>query len=192
MAPIIRKGGLAQALRDVQQERKLRDPVYLVCVGTDCSTGDAFGPLVGSFLRDAGYPYVIGTLDRPCDSSTLQEQLRELPADGSVLAVDSVVGRSVGYFQLLQEPLEPGKSLGKPLPKVGDASLLGIVCPNRSNPYTALQSASLHLVLSMAKEAASAILYTFGSPEYADAAQRLDSQLITQVLPAQADRNRQE
>jgi hypothetical protein len=51
--------------------------------------------------------------------------------------------------------------MGKPLPRVGDASLLAVVCRNTDNPYRALQSASLHLVMGMARQAATAIKTAF-------------------------------
>jgi len=165
MASIVRGDGLQRQLRAAVASFRGEGPVYCLCVGTDRSTGDAFGPLVGSLLQEAGYPYIIGTLDRPCDSETLAGRLKEVPAGAPVLAVDSAVGESVGFFQLSAEPLAPGKSLGKPLPKVGQASLCGIVCPNRANPYSALQTASLQLVLGMADEAARAIRHALGGRE---------------------------
>ena len=165
MAGIVTGEGLHRELEVAAEALGGEGPVYCVCVGTDRSTGDAFGPLVGSLLEQAGYPYVIGTLERPCDSDTLIERLKELPPQARVLAVDSAVGASVGYYQLSRGPLSPGRSMGKPLPKVGQASLFGIVCPNRANPYSALQTASLHRVLGMAGEAARAILQAFGGGE---------------------------
>lgn len=170
MAHIVRKEGLVKELGKLRERFAWTEPVYCVCVGTDRSTGDSFGPLVGSLLQAAGYPHVIGTLDRPCDSVTLTARLTEVPQGAPVLAIDCVVGQSVGFFQLSPHPLEPGKSLGKPLPKVGGASLLGIVCLNRANPYTALQSASLHQVLRMAADASNAILEAFGTADSAQSA----------------------
>ncbi|WP_058303175.1 spore protease YyaC [Gorillibacterium timonense] len=191
MAPIIRKEGLVQELVKFKERFASGNPVYCICVGTDQSTGDAFGPLVGSLLQYAGYPNVIGTLERPCDSDTLTACLNEVPEGACVLAIDSVVGRSVGFYQLEPHPLAPGSSLGKPLPKIGVASLLGIVCLNRSNPYTALQTASLHRVLGMAAGASQAILEAF-DPDPAGSFHPLSQEEpIGVLLHTVADRNRQ-
>lgn len=135
--------------------------LVFLCVGSDRSTGDAFGPLVGSLLQEAGYPHVIGTLAEPCDSDNLLERVAGLPPGVPVLAIDCCVGTAVGCYQLRSGPLSPGKFMGKPLPEVGDASLLAVVCRNTDNPYRALQSASLHLVMGMARQAVAAIQTTF-------------------------------
>ena len=137
-------------------------PPQVICIGTDRSTGDAFGPLTGMYLREAGYPSVFGTLDDPWDSETLVQRLAGLPREGFTLAVDCCVGSEVGKFRVQNRPLEPGKSMGKPLPPLGSAALLGIVAPNRGNPYSMLQTASLHLVMTMARQAADAIMRTYG------------------------------
>jgi putative sporulation protein YyaC len=135
--------------------------LVFLCVGSDRSTGDAFGPLVGSLLQEAGYPHVLGTLAEPCDSDNLLERVAGLPSGLPVLAIDCCVGTAVGCYQLHPGPLSPGKFMGKPLPRVGDASLLAVVCRNTDNPYRALQSASLHLVMGMARQAATAIKTAF-------------------------------
>ncbi|WP_040949934.1 spore protease YyaC [Gorillibacterium massiliense] len=133
----------------------------IVCVGTDRSTGDAFGPLIGTFLREAGYPRVFGTLDDPWDSSNLAQRVTSLPHADFILAVDCCVGAELGKFRVQNRPLEPGKSMGKPLPSLGTAALLGVVAPNYGNPYSMLQTASLCLVMEMARLAAAAILAAY-------------------------------
>ena len=152
---------LIQKLGEVWIKQGLASEVGFICVGSDRSTGDSFGPLVGTLLTEAGYKYVTGTLERPCDSSSMLERLKEVPVEVPVLAIDSCVGVSVGCFQVSDQPLAPGKSLGKPLPHVGRASLLAVVCRNTDNPYKALQTASLHLVMTMAKQTAAAIMKAF-------------------------------
>ena len=42
---------VANALEQLLEEkRKKHQPIIILCIGTDRSTGDSLGPLVGSFL----------------------------------------------------------------------------------------------------------------------------------------------
>lgn len=134
------------------------DTVF-VCIGTDRSTGDALGPLVGTMLQESGYPYVIGTLERPCDASNLPERLAEVPAGKTVIAIDAGLGlpASVGLFQVSNQPLAPGKSVGKALPEVGDYAIAALVNADGPRQIAVLQSTSLHRVLLMARQLAGAV-----------------------------------
>ena len=55
-------------------------PVTVVCVGSDRSTGDALGPLVGTHLSRIAHPRLLvhGTLENPVHAANLAERL-ELP-----------------------------------------------------------------------------------------------------------------
>src|SRR4051794_9429675 len=55
-------------------------PIVFVCIGTDRSTGDSLGPLVGSFLeeKDISSFHVYGTLDEPIHAVNLNDRLREI------------------------------------------------------------------------------------------------------------------
>lgn len=65
--------------------------VVFLCIGTDRSTGDSLGPLVGTYLSDLGYN-VIGTIDEPCHAMNLSDRLEE--TNGLVvIAVDASLGR---------------------------------------------------------------------------------------------------
>ena len=50
------------------------------CIGTDRSTGDALGPMTGSFLTQlVSFPFqVVGTLDNPLHALNLEETVAEL------------------------------------------------------------------------------------------------------------------
>lgn len=130
-----------------------------VCIGTDRSTGDSLGPLVGTLLQEAGYPHVIGTLELPCDASNLPGRLKEIPAGATVIAIDAGLGQpgSVGLFQVSNQPLAPGKSVGKALPAVGDFAIAAFVNADGPRQISILQSTSLHRVMKMAKQLAAAI-----------------------------------
>jgi putative sporulation protein YyaC len=61
---------------------------------------------------------------------------------------------SVGLYQVSNQPILPGKSVGKELPQVGDYTIAAIVNVNVNGPkhYTILQTTSLHKVMKMANE----------------------------------------
>ncbi|MDR6884541.1 putative sporulation protein YyaC [Bacillus sp. 3255] len=155
---------LALFLKAVGTASKLETSrLSFVCIGTDRSTGDALGPLVGSKLTELGYPHVIGTLELPCDASNIITRLREIPPDSVVIAIDACLGQklSVGMYQVSNQPLAPGKSVGKELPHVGDFTIAAIVNADGPRQYSVLQTTSLYRVMNMADEVVRAIRYAF-------------------------------
>ncbi|ALS23887.1 spore protease YyaC [Paenibacillus naphthalenovorans] len=137
--------------------------LLLLCIGTDRSTGDALGPLVGTMLQEAGYPHEVGTLAFPFDASNMRERLREIPPGLKIIAIDACLGQTVslGWYQVSNRPIEPGKSVGKQLPRVGDYSIAAIVNVDQGQKYAVLQSTSLYRVMTMAREIVSAICSVF-------------------------------
>lgn len=158
--------GLKRALYDLRQRIGAK-PVTFLCIGTDRSTGDALGPLVGTALANAGYERVIGTLASPCDANTLPMWITELasipPGSEAVIAIDAALGRpeSIGRFQVSSVPMLPGASLGRELPPVGDYGIAGIVNGKGMKTYAILQNTSLHRVITMANTIVDAITTTF-------------------------------
>ncbi|BBP93587.1 hypothetical protein BsIDN1_72050 [Bacillus safensis] len=133
-------------------------PVAIVCIGTDRSTGDSLGPLVGSKLSglDLKKLHVYGTLSDPVHAVNLKEKLAEIEQAHKhpfIVAVDACLGRvkSVGSFQIGDGPLKPGaEKKKKELPEVGDIHINGIVNVSGFMEYFVLQNTRLHLVMSMA------------------------------------------
>lgn len=150
---------LVTFFRYIHEEGFTSDQLVFVCIGTDRSTGDALGPLVGTMLEEAGYPHVLGTLSRPFDASNMFARLKEIPPGKKVIAIDACLGQpaSVGFYQVSNQPLEPGKAVGTGLPCVGDFGVAAIVNVDEGNKYSILQSTSLHRVMVMAKEIVAAI-----------------------------------
>ncbi len=156
---------LRRFLEGVASRHPDPDRIVFVCIGTDRSTGDAFGPLVGSRLKQWGFPHVIGTLEQPCDAYAVEGSLEEtfrLQSEGrTVIAVDACLGKpqSVGSCAASEGPLQPGAATGRKLPPVGDYSIAGIVNEYgvKSKSYWKLQTTSLHLVMRMADETADEI-----------------------------------
>ncbi|THF73506.1 spore protease YyaC [Cohnella fermenti] len=138
--------------------------IVVVCVGTDRSTGDSLGPLVGSSLsRDEQALFdLYGTLDDPVHamnlSDTLEKIARNIPHP-YVIAVDACLGQvsSVGCIQLGSGPVRPGAGVNKDLPPVGDVHLTGIVNVGGFMEYFVLQNTRLNLVMKMSDIIAASI-----------------------------------
>ena len=133
-------------------------PVIILCIGTDRSTGDSLGPLIGTHLLKFSLPHlqVWGTLDEPVHAANLEETLNLLAQrfqNPFVIAVDACLGRldSVGCITLAEGPLKPGAGVHKHLPEVGEAHLTGIVNVGGFMEYMVLQNTRLSLVWKMAQ-----------------------------------------
>lgn len=141
---------IGQAIRKLMNQRDYGD-VVVVCIGTDRSTGDSLGPLVGSHLEQAGVP-VMGTLEDPVHATNLEETLKRIPSSTLVIAVDACLGKleNVGKIDVAKGSLSPGKAVGKDLPDVGDISIFGVVNVGGFMEHLVLQSTRLSLVVGMA------------------------------------------
>lgn len=151
--------GIAAFLAPAANRMKQGEQAAFVCIGTDCSTGDAFGPLVGSALQRLGWANVSGTMDRPLDAKRIAEEGIALPADAVIITIDACLGKSdsVGKFAVSEGSLRPGEGVGLQLDPIGDFAIAGVVNVQGPKPYWTLQATSLHLVMRMAHEAADAI-----------------------------------
>lgn len=146
----------------------MRRLVY-VCIGTDRSTGDALGPLVGDRLqtRLPARVEVLGTLANPVHASNLEEALGELAqrAPGAaIFAVDACLGRaeSVGSVTVGPGALVPGAGVNKTLPQVGSAHITGTVNVGGFMEYFVLGNTRLHLVVEMADVIADSLIDATG------------------------------
>lgn len=145
---------LAPVFQNVPSER----PIVIVCIGTDRSTGDALGPLVGTFLKktEPSDFFVYGTLDEPVHAVNLRDTLDEIKKRFSspfIVGVDACLGQasSVGYIQIGDGPVKPGAGVSKELPPVGDIHITGVVNVYGFMEYFVLQNTRLSLVMNMAE-----------------------------------------
>jgi len=139
-------------------------PIVLVCIGTDRSTGDSLGPLVGSLLEEKNLQTfsVYGTLDEPIHAVNLAEKLKEIQTfhgNPYIIGIDACLGRikSVGVIQVGHGPVKPGAGVNKELPAVGDIHITGIVNVSGFMEFFVLQNTRLNLVMKMAKTIANGI-----------------------------------
>jgi len=134
------------------------ETTVFLCIGSDRSTGDALGPLVGERLkRSQSFRHpVYGTLEKPTHATNLDlslDRIRENYTCPLLIAVDSSLGSSahVGSITLRPGPLQPGSGVQKELPSVGDLHIAGTVNISGFMEFQVLQSTRLYLVVRMAR-----------------------------------------
>lgn len=144
--------------------KKNNQPLIIVCIGTDRSTGDSLGPLTGTFLQEKGPSIftVYGTLDEPVHAVNLEEKIKmiyEVHDNPFVIAIDACLGKlkSVGMIQIIDGPIKPGAGVKKELPYVGDMHITGIVNVSGFMEFFVLQNTRLNLVVKMARTIAGGI-----------------------------------
>jgi putative sporulation protein YyaC len=142
-------------------------PIVIVCIGTDRSTGDALGPLVGTKLKEKKQSsfHVYGTLDEPIHAVNLEEQLsfiKKKHIDSFIIGIDACLGRlkSVGDITINEGPLKPGAGVKKELPDVGEIHITGIVNVSGFMEYLVLQNTRLSLVMKLANTIADGLSLT--------------------------------
>lgn len=150
----------------IRDTKKNYSKIAIVCIGTDRSTGDSFGPLVGYLLsKYTIYTFdLYGTIHEPVHALNLEKTISNIDlSETLVIAIDSSVGYSeyVGYLGLRYGPIKPGSGVGKKLPSIGDISISGIVAISGIAPLIMLQSAPLGMVYTMAEKITRAITYVF-------------------------------
>jgi putative sporulation protein YyaC len=145
-------------------ESYVKRDLVIVCIGTDRSTGDSLGPLVGSKLEKENLRrfHIYGTLESPVHAINLEERLQEIKTNHYkpfILAIDACLGRmtSVGKISLSEGPVQPGAAVQKKLPAVGDIHMTGIVNVGGMMEYFVLQNTRLHTVMQMAETIAASI-----------------------------------
>lgn len=129
----------------------------IVCIGTDRCTGDALGPLVGTYLRQLKPTRftVYGTIHDPVHAKNIEETMAFIYAtheEPFIIAVDASLGKasSVGTIIAGIGSLQPGTALKKSLPKVGHVHIAGIVNVGGFMELTVLQNTRLSIVFDMA------------------------------------------
>lgn len=132
-------------------------PIIFLCIGTDRSTGDSLGPLVGEklkfLIRDKIYLY--GNLENPVHAKNLCTILAEINTTYSnpfIIAIDACLGslQNVGKIFIENRPLCPGAAMNKDLPPVGHISITGIVNISGSLEFIVLQNTRLFAVMQLA------------------------------------------
>jgi putative sporulation protein YyaC len=161
------KAKLETRLSELFNTAKKR-PSIILCIGTDRSTGDALGPLIGTQLTRLSLPqlHVFGTLDDPVHATNLNDTIQFIQESYSkpfIIAVDACLGRmdSIGCITLSDGPLKPGAGVHKKLPEVGEVNLTGIVNVGGFMEFMVLQNTRLNLVYKMSENISSLITHSY-------------------------------
>lgn len=140
--------------------------LVIICIGTDRSTGDCLGPLIGSKLRNNPLMRcrIVGCLDEPVHATNLAEIASKMEKDHAgarILAIDACLGRSdsVGYINVCNGPLRPGTGVNKNLPSIGHCHVTGVVNVGGFMEYMVLQNTRLNIVMRMADAITDGIVY---------------------------------
>lgn len=149
---------IAENLSKYLPKNHSTQPIVFICIGTDRSTGDSLGPLIGTLLSEKSVApfHVYGTLDDPIHALNLEEKLKEIHLkhmNPYIIGIDACLGRmkSVGVIQIGDGPVKPGSGVKKELPPVGNIHITGIVNISGFMEFLVLQNTRLSLVLNMAK-----------------------------------------
>jgi putative sporulation protein YyaC len=157
------------------------DKIVIICIGTDRSTGDSLGPLVGTMLSQSSIKdkvVIMGTLEYPVHAKNLErtiEEINEKYKDYTVIAIDACLGNrdSIGNIIVNDKPLYPGAAMDKALPPVGDISITGIINISGSLEFMIIQNTRLYIVNGLVKAIANIVENAinryhrkrFGNPE---------------------------
>jgi putative sporulation protein YyaC len=133
------------------------DSIVFVCIGSDRSTGDSLGPLIGYKLNNIRYDnvFIYGTLDTPVHAKNLSETI-DIISDSHkkplIVAIDACLGTTehIGYICIEYYPLKPGSGVNKDLGPVGDMHITGIVNFGGFMDFLILQNTRLSTVMKMA------------------------------------------
>lgn len=166
---------LKNALLKMFEEHDIRNKeIIILCVGSDRSTGDSLGPLIGYKLEKYRLKHVEiwGTLEQPIHATNLADKLKEISdtkTNPFVLAIDASLGSRdhIGFVTLGNGPLRPGLGVNKELPTVGDIHITGIVNFSGMMESLLLQTTRLSMVMQLADTISKALLYAL--LEYSEA-----------------------
>jgi putative sporulation protein YyaC len=153
-SPFLLRDYLSDILKTISKDGR---PIVFICIGTDRSTGDSLGPLVGDKLkflvRDRVSIY--GNLEYPVHAKNLCNTLEEIKTvhiNPFIIAIDACLGtlQNVGKIIIEDKPLSPGAAMNKDLPKVGNLSITGIVNISGALEFMVLQNTRLFTVMQLA------------------------------------------
>jgi putative sporulation protein YyaC len=135
-------------------------------IGTDRSTGDSLGPLVGYKISGIRYKnvYIHGTLEEPVHAKNLDTVIKNISTKYDkpfIVAIDACLGKTehVGYLNIGQGSIAPGSGVNKTLQPVGDIYITGIVNFGGLMDFLILQNTRLSLVMKMADTISTGIKY---------------------------------
>lgn len=135
--------------------------IVIICIGTDRSTGDSLGPLIGTLLSKHKIAkesfHIYGTIKEPVHARNLIEALNYIENEyinPYIIAIDASLGdkEGVGKIIIRDGSIAPGAALDKELPRVGDLSIMGIVSEHGCMEFMTLQNTRLYDTYCLAEK----------------------------------------
>lgn len=142
----------------------LPEDITILCIGSDRSTGDALGPLVGTMLtEDCQVKFDIkGVLGCTANAQNLNEICNQIDETQYVIVIDAGLAESsmIGNILIDKGSIIPGDGVGQGLFPVGHMKIIGFI--NRDTfdeemNYKIIQNTSLGIVYPMAQTIAKAL-----------------------------------
>jgi putative sporulation protein YyaC len=118
--------------------------IVFLCVGSDRSTGDALGPLVGTMLKEKNIPFpVYGTLEQPVHALNIKKVMKDIRKtyeEPFIFGIDACLGDEgkIGSVFIKEGAFIPGNAVNNVLPSVGNYHLKAVV--NYLDPFSPVQS----------------------------------------------------
>lgn len=155
---------LSNYIKPIVQSKR---PIVLLCIGSDRSTGDSLGPLIGHKLRFLSRDnfFIYGSLESPVHAKNICEIIEEIKIkhkNSYIIAIDACLGsvQNIGKICVEEKPIAPGSAVNKDLPNVGDLSITGIVNISGMLEFMVLQNTRLHVVMELADIISSGIYHS--------------------------------
>ena len=143
-------------------------PIAVMCIGSDRSTGDSLGPMIGYKLSKFCFRnvFIYGSLNNPINATNLESSIKfinQVHENPYIIAIDASLGKSehVGYVTLAEGPLYPGLGVKKELPEVGSLHINGIVNTAGNKDNLLLQTTRLSTVMTLADIITAGFVETF-------------------------------
>lgn len=132
-------------------------PIIIMCIGSDRSTGDSLGPIIGYKLQRFNYKnvHIYGSLQKPINAGNLDISIKniyETYHNPYIIAIDASLGQPehIGYVTLGTGALKPGLGVKKELPEVGNLHITGIVNTMNEMNSILLQTTRLSSIMTIA------------------------------------------
>ena len=152
----------------INTKKKPNQEIIILCIGSDRSTGDSLGPLIGYKLSKFAFNnvFIYGSLNNPINAVNLEFAItfiKNFHSNPYIIAIDASLGRNdhVGCITLAEGPLRPGLGVKKELPKVGSLHITGIVNAAGSKDNLLLQTTRLSTVMTLADVITAGFVETF-------------------------------
>lgn len=94
--------------------------IIILCIGSDRSTGDSLGPVIGHKFKDFISPglYLLGDLNQPIHATNLNHCIKSIQKtfdNPFIIAIDASLGKEehIGMITLGKGPLKPGLGVKK-------------------------------------------------------------------------------